>query len=924
MANIGTLTAHIGLNHMGLRGDMVRANASFTKFSSGAVRSLGKIGGAITSVSGALAGLGLAIGSVALLKSVDNIGTAFEQTMATVGGVMRATADELDALTDSARLMGEMTEFTASQAGESLRFLAMAGFDTNKAISALPGTLDLATAGNIDLGRAADIATNALTAMQLPVEELSRVNDVFIGTITRSNVNMEEMAEAFKFSAPLANAFGLSIEELAGLIGTLGNAGIKGSMAGTQLSMAIQKANDIAIRFGFSSSDLVDVLADLNREGRTSADIMDLFGIRAGRAALVLRDAIDPIRKFQNTLKAAGGEAKTLADVMRNTMNGAKKVMASVFESIKLDIFDNFRDDLLATIKSMTQWLRDNRDGIVAFAHGVVEAFILIKDTIVFAWDILAGFITAIMDGFKSMTEASSNASMKMEEDAKRMQDAMVPPELTEWEKFLDFNQRLGDTILNVFLFIVKSVGSLLATMIVDAIALFKGAIDTIWNFAAGFTSLLPFMPDRDDIDVEADIVNMLETWGKAGDDLAASWAKNWQDMKDDLFGAKKDISSALKDIVNDGKAFDKMFGMTSPEDFRKHLFGNEDFSKAVAESTIGGIDNAKANFNRLLNIQIATYRSMLSEAGRTTESMAGVWNDYMGVRLEQINLEAENLEKIGASAKFIADFVRKAMSDLDQEGGSLFGIDERLLNTQVSLYRDLLSESGRSINELGSLWSDYEKLRIEQIGNEAKNLEALGIASGTITKFVSKQFRDLQQEQRNSFEEQGRWLTDFTKGMAEELRYTMDEFFFKGLTEDFLKMTDFLEAIWTAFMRRISQLATDEFLGLIGLGTGGLSSFGSTSTSGGFDINAPAVPEFATGGIVTSPTLAMIGEVPEAVIPLSKLHNENFLKSMGVGGGDTNVVFHIQTPDPMAFKKSQSQIIAQVVTALRSAGRNT
>ena len=104
----------------------------------------------------------------------------------------------------------------------------MAGFEAQESIAALPGVLNLATAGNIDLARAADIASNALTAMQLPVEELGRVNDVFIATITRSNTDMEMMAESFKYSAAQANAYGYSIEQLSAMIGILGSAGIQG------------------------------------------------------------------------------------------------------------------------------------------------------------------------------------------------------------------------------------------------------------------------------------------------------------------------------------------------------------------------------------------------------------------------------------------------------------------------------------------------------------------------------------------------------------------------------------------------------------------------------------------------------------------------------------------------------------------------
>ena len=161
-------------------------------------------------VKASMIGLAGAAGIGMVVKSVIKMGMQFQQSMAVVRGVTRATEKEFLGLQNIAKKLGETTEWTASQAADALKFLGMAGFSANKAMKALPGTLDLATAGNIGLGQAADIATNALTAMQLEVGQLGRVNDVFVATITRSNTNMEMMAESFRYAAPVARAYGIS------------------------------------------------------------------------------------------------------------------------------------------------------------------------------------------------------------------------------------------------------------------------------------------------------------------------------------------------------------------------------------------------------------------------------------------------------------------------------------------------------------------------------------------------------------------------------------------------------------------------------------------------------------------------------------------------------------------------------------------
>ena len=86
--------------------------------------------------------------------------------------------------------------FSAVEAADAQSFLAMAGFKPEAIMQAMPGMLDLAKAGNLDLGRTADIASNILTGMELPMNQMGKVSDILAGTFTRSNVDMEMLGEA--------------------------------------------------------------------------------------------------------------------------------------------------------------------------------------------------------------------------------------------------------------------------------------------------------------------------------------------------------------------------------------------------------------------------------------------------------------------------------------------------------------------------------------------------------------------------------------------------------------------------------------------------------------------------------------------------------------------------------------------------------
>jgi len=303
-------------------------------------------------------------GLVGLSSSLLKTGAHFEQTMATVKGVSRATQKEFESLTNIAKKMGEQTEWSATQSGEALQFLSMAGFKAKDSVAALPGVLDLATAGGLDLGRAADIASNALTAMQMPVSDLSKINDTFIATITRSNVNMEMMAESFKYAAPKAKAYGYEIENLSAMIGILGNAGIQGSMAGTQLAFAMGKVTKVFTELGMSGSgkDLIDALEAVNKAGWDTDKVMQIFGERGGRAVLVMKEMIPQYRELAESIRGSEGAAKRLADQMRGTTLGAFKELMSVIESVKIDAFEQETGELNQAIKELTGVVRDNRE----------------------------------------------------------------------------------------------------------------------------------------------------------------------------------------------------------------------------------------------------------------------------------------------------------------------------------------------------------------------------------------------------------------------------------------------------------------------------------------------------------------------------------------------------------------------------------
>jgi TP901 family phage tail tape measure protein len=117
----------------------------------------------------------------------------------------------------------------------------MAGFDPKAIKAAMPGMLDLASAGGSELAETADIASNIMSGLGLGAAEMDKLGDVLVGTFTRSNTNLRMLGETMKYAAPMAKTYGVDLETAAAMAGKLGDAGLQGSMGGTALSSIMNR-----------------------------------------------------------------------------------------------------------------------------------------------------------------------------------------------------------------------------------------------------------------------------------------------------------------------------------------------------------------------------------------------------------------------------------------------------------------------------------------------------------------------------------------------------------------------------------------------------------------------------------------------------------------------------------------------------------
>lgn len=323
----------------------------------------------------AAAGLGLATGLV------SSIGAAmdFEAAMSGVAAVAGASDKELQTLSDTALQLGQDTSLSgigATEAATAMRELAAAGMSVQDIVGGgALGALRLASAGGIDVGRAAEIAAMALANFGLAGADAARVADLFAAASNESAISVDDIAESMKYVGPIANSMGLSIEEVTATIAALGNQGIKGSAAGTALrSMLVNLSspskeaskviNELGLEF-FDTNGQMKSLADVSGELRGKMEgltdqqrahaLSTLFGNEALTAATVLYgEGAAGINKWLNEIEN-GATAAEVGAMRNNNLKGSIEALKGSFETAQIALGMAFLPALKQLVDLATQ-----------------------------------------------------------------------------------------------------------------------------------------------------------------------------------------------------------------------------------------------------------------------------------------------------------------------------------------------------------------------------------------------------------------------------------------------------------------------------------------------------------------------------------------------------------------------------------------
>ena len=327
------------------------------------------------SLGGMVAALGLTTAALyatsRAISSTVRVGANFQKTMSNVAAISGATGSQLAALEKNAKDLGASTAFTASQVGELQTEFAKLGFTSKEIQGVTKDTLALAAASGSDLATSAMVAGQTLRAFGLDVSETSRVTDTMAASFSRSALDMEKFSFSMQYVAPIARQVGIDVESTTAMLGTLANAGIDGSMAGTALRKILlelgNESSKVGKKLGFSvesSEDLERALKRLNEMGLGTTEMSDLVGQRAVSAFGILLNGVGTTNQLADGFKNAGGTAQEMADVQLDNLSGKATILGSAMEGLGLSIFEHFSPSLEDAVEGMTSLVGNFNDFI--------------------------------------------------------------------------------------------------------------------------------------------------------------------------------------------------------------------------------------------------------------------------------------------------------------------------------------------------------------------------------------------------------------------------------------------------------------------------------------------------------------------------------------------------------------------------------
>lgn len=941
-----------------------------------------RIGTQASQVRKTLAFLRAALVTVAAIRvfgALTRSLVSFSDEMLVVKAVTGATTAEFVRMRDVAKGLGATTRFTAAEAAEGMAFLARAGFEVNEVMTAIPATLDLAAAAQLDLGNAADIASNLMTSFGLSVEDLPDVIDTLVFTANNANTTVQQLADGLKLFAPLASQFGISIEQAASAMGVLGDSGIQASLAGTGLRRiitdletptgALKKillATGVALdKVRPSANDLADIM-DTLRDANIGASAASLaFGKRGGFVFAALQRGTEAFRELTKEQEKNTGIAKKNAEELEKGLGGALRLVRSAIQNLLIAFAD------LGAEETLNQFFRGLAEFLRLVARNAADVTAAVKVMLV------AFAVAKVVSFGRSLLTVSANMRLLLGQ-------LKVAPAATLRATF-------GFRALGAAMLAIPFVAILTAfTAIIGGLVLFRDEIklatDDGGTMADVFTAL------GDQLGTEfAGIINALGFDFKDFAEIVKTVASRSASAIEGIIGVFFGLTAVVRGVFQRIEVLFKEFLLG----VKITIFAFQEIVNEVA-TTFGfekqfDTSEARANVGTLADEVIALNRA-ITDGGTLAETFVAGFQGFIQTRKDVTStritaaqdaaiLATEEANRRAAQARAnrkepAAPFLGDTFDDLGGDGGAakkaaaeIKRLTEALKGLEAAQFpiiaqMDAEAELFKTINDARAKGID---LRVDEEELIRRTIRSQIGANRTIDQAIEEQqllktalddtiisleeFEFLSRRSAITFLDSQR---DAASGAQRAfLKFQQDAtdsaaFAEKAMTDAFKNIEDAVvefantgklsvNSFFRNFSEQLLRLGTQQAIAGIGSAFPGLGGGAATGASGGQAgpggliagflgglFGAKDGANFTVGG---NSALQSLPGLDNRLIAFKARDGEEVTVTPRSGGsGPTaapvNQIFNIQTKDADSFKRSQSQIQNRALAGINQARR--
>jgi TP901 family phage tail tape measure protein len=356
--------------------------------------SMSSIGAGLT--AGITAPMTVAVASIgAMTQQAAN----FQSQMAEVFTLMPGLGKEaMGQMSDDVKAFSSEFGIMSEQVVPALYQAISAGVPSDNVFSFLEVAAKSSIGGVTDLETAVDGLTTVMNSYTNDQVSAERAADAMFTAVKLGKTNFEELSQSMYQATPMANALGISIEDVAAAFATLTAQGTPTNVSATQMKALFKELLDPASelskyldevtegadfkQLSDSGKSLFDIISILNNglkeDGKQWTEVTG--SIEASQAGMVLSSEM--MGNFTNQMKDASGAVdeayKTMSDTAVQQMNKVKaelhNMVIDIGESflpiLQNDIMPILKDDLVPyiqntvvpTIKGFADWF-SNLDG---------------------------------------------------------------------------------------------------------------------------------------------------------------------------------------------------------------------------------------------------------------------------------------------------------------------------------------------------------------------------------------------------------------------------------------------------------------------------------------------------------------------------------------------------------------------------------